>query len=106
MSLKIVRRDITTLEVDAIVNAANVRLAVGGEENLLRNCYTNSLKLTVEKNLQSIAFPLISSGIYGYPPVDALKTAVAAIEDFLKNNDLKVVFTVMNQKLIDNFLSN
>ena len=50
-----------------------------GEEELLRNCYINSLQLAADNNLQSIAFPLISSGIYGYPPRAALKVAVNAI---------------------------
>ena len=74
-----------------------------GEENLLRACYINSLKLAVERNLQSVAFPLISSGIYGYPPHDALKVAVRAIKDFLADNDLDVTLTVMNKALLAEF---
>lgn len=74
-----------------------------GEENLLRNCYVNSLKRAVEHNLQSVAFPLISSGIYGYPPRDALKVAVTAINDFLADNDLDVMLTVMNKALLAEF---
>lgn len=72
-----------------------------GEENLLRNCYTNSLKLAVEKNLSSVAFPLISSGIYGYPPQEALKVAVDAIKTFLKQHDLDVTLTLMDKSLLD-----
>jgi len=72
-----------------------------GEENLLRACYTNSLKLAVEKNLSSVAFPLISSGIYGYPPHEALKVAVDAIKTFLKQHDLDVTLTLMNKSLLD-----
>ena len=72
-----------------------------GEENLLRACYTNSLKLAVEKNLSSVAFPLISSGIYGYPPHEALKVAVDAIKIFLKQHDLDVTLTLMNKSLLD-----
>ena len=139
MALKILSADITRLEVDAIVNAANTQLAAGGgvcgaifpgeavitsgfnlpakfiihtagpiwrggnfgEENLLRNCYTNSLKLAAENNLQSVAFPLISSGIYGYPPRDALKVAVQAIKDFLAEKDLEVILTVLDKSLLD-----
>ncbi|MBR0288645.1 MAG: macro domain-containing protein [Selenomonadaceae bacterium] len=158
MPLKILNADITTLKVDAIVNAANTQLAAGGgvcgaifraagyrelqaacdklapiqtgeavitpgfnlpakfiihtagpiwrggnfgEENLLRSCYTNSLKLAAENNLQSVAFPLISSGIYGYPPPDALKVAVQAIKDFLKQKDLEVILTVLDKSLLD-----
>ncbi|MBE8954691.1 MAG: macro domain-containing protein [Quinella sp. 2Q5] len=72
-----------------------------GEAQLLRACYTNSLKLAAENNLTSVAFPLISSGIYGYPPRDALKVAVSAIEDFLRERDLDVVLTVLNRSLLD-----
>ena len=75
------------------------------EENLLRNCYTNSLKLAVEKNLHSVAFPLISSGIYGYPPFDALTVAVDAIEKFLVQHDMDVTLTVMNKDLLEKFLA-
>ena len=158
MPLKIFSADLTRLEVDAIVNAANTQLAAGGgvcgaifraegyrqlqaacdklapiqtgeavitpgfnlpakfiihtsgpiwrggnfgEENLLRSCYTNSLKLAAENNLQSVAFPLISSGIYGYPPPDALKVAVQAIKNFLKQKDLEVILTVLDKSLLD-----
>ncbi|MBQ7723476.1 MAG: macro domain-containing protein, partial [Selenomonadaceae bacterium] len=76
-----------------------------GEENLLRNCYTNSLKLAAENNLQSVAFPLISSGIYGYPPRDALKVAVQAIKDFLAEKDLEVILTVLDKSLLDSVKS-
>lgn len=163
MALKILQADITTLKVDAIVNAANCKLknygikqgggvcgaifrAAGhrelqaacdklapigtgeavitpgfnlpakfvihtagpiykdgtcGEEELLRNCYINSLQLAVENNLQSVAFPLISSGIYGYPPRDAFKVAVNAINDFLADKDLDVILTVLDKSLLD-----
>lgn len=158
MALKILQADITTVKVDAIVNAANTQLLAGGgvcgaifraagrkelqaacnklapigtgeavitpgfnlpakfiihtagpiykdgtcgEEDLLRNCYLNSLKLAVENNLQSVAFPLISSGIYGYPPREALKVAVNAINDFISKKDLDVILTVLDKSLLD-----
>ena len=157
MALKILSADITRLEVDAIVNAANTNLLAGGgvcgaifraagrrelqaacdklapiqtgeavitpgfnlpakfiihtagviwrggqhgEENLLRACYINSLTLAAEHNLQSVAFPLISSGIYGYPPPDALKVAVHAIKDFLPRRDLDVILSVLDKSLL------
>ena len=156
MTLKFLRTDITTLKVDAIVNAANTNLLAGGgvcgaifraagyrelqaacdklapiqtgeavitsgfnlpakfiihtagpiyrggqfdEENLLRSCYVNSLQLAAENNLHSVAFPLISSGIYGYPPADALKVAVRAIKDF--SGDMEVTLTLLDKSLLD-----
>ena len=158
MALKFLSEDITTLQVDAIVNAANTQLLAGGgvcgaifraagyrklqdacnklapiqtgeavitdgfnlpakfiihtagpiwhggtngEENLLRACYSNSLKIAVEKNCHSIAFPLISSGIYGYPPNEALTVAVDEIKNFLKQHDIDVTLTLINKALLD-----
>lgn len=144
MPFTIVRKDITKMEVDAIVNAANTELLMGGGvcgaifkaagasklqeacdklspiktgeavitpgfklpakyvihtagpvynrqhkekcAELLRAAYTNSLKLAAENNCRSIAFPLISSGIYGYPKAEALEVATAAITDFITKN--------------------
>ncbi|CAN2041419.1 2'-O-acetyl-ADP-ribose deacetylase, regulator of RNase III activity [Candidatus Magnetomoraceae bacterium gMMP-15] len=56
------------------------------DSRLLSKCYKNSLKLAVDNNLKSIAFPAISCGIYGYPIKDACKTAVDTTCEFLKNN--------------------
>jgi O-acetyl-ADP-ribose deacetylase (regulator of RNase III) len=59
-----------------------------GEEELLRICYINSLNLANKKNCKSVAFPLISSGIFGYPKDEALTVATKTIGDWLlKNND-------------------
>ncbi len=148
MPFTIIRQDITKMEVDAIVNAANTDLKMGGgvcgaifkkagigrlqaacdrlapiktgeavitpgfdlpakyvvhtvgpvyskqnpeeSERLLRSAYTESLKLAVENELESIAFPLISSGIYGYPKDEALQVATSAIRDFLEDHDIDV----------------
>jgi O-acetyl-ADP-ribose deacetylase len=56
-----------------------------GEERLLRNCYRNSLLIASEKGFRQIAFPAISTGIYGYPAELAAKTALNEVTDFLKN---------------------
>src|SRR5438445_13364133 len=55
----------------------------GQEAELLANCYHNSLALVVEKNLASIAFPAISTGVYGYPLSKAARVSSKAIENFL-----------------------
>lgn len=154
MPFTIVRQDITQMDVDAIVNAANTELAMGGgvcgaifraagpselqascnrlapiqtgkavitpgfglpakyvihtagpvyrdgtqgEEQLLRSSYQNSLTLARENGCQSIAFPLISSGIYGYPKQEALTVATDAIRDFLDEHDMDVYLTVFDK---------
>ena len=71
----------------------------GGTQNefkLLQNCYLNSLKAAVENDCKSIAFPLISSGIYGVPKDIAMEAAKTAIESFLKTNELKVYLVLFN----------
>jgi len=155
MPFEIIRNDITKMQVDAVVNAANSRLkqgggvcgaifdaagadklqaecdrigycAVGGavmtggyalpakhiihtvgpvwqggghrEEELLFSCYTNTLHLALEHGLTSIAFPLISSGIYGYPKEEALRVAVSAIESFLQKHDMAVYLVLFDQE--------
>jgi O-acetyl-ADP-ribose deacetylase (regulator of RNase III) len=154
MPFSIVRQDITKLEVDAIVNAANTDLKMGGgvcgaifkaagpgqlqaacdrlspirtgeaaitpgfglpakfvihaagpiyrggksgEEQLLRAAYTNSLKLAAENKCESVAFPLISSGIYGYPRDEALQVATSAIQDFLADHDMDVTLALFGK---------
>lgn len=153
MPFNIIRADITTLNTDAIVNAANAKLKQGGgvcgaifsaagaselqkacnkighcptgqavitegfnlnakfiihtvgpiygvdtnAEKLLYSCYESSLALAKEKGLNSIAFPLISSGIYGYPKREALSIAQSAIKDFLNSNDMDVYLVVYDK---------
>ncbi len=155
MPFTIVRQDITKMKVDAIVNAANTNLQMGGgvcgaifkaagapqlqaacdklapiktgdavitpgfnlpakfiihaagpvyqestreqNEQELRAAYTNSLKRAVENKCKSIAFPLISSGIYGYPKDEALQVATWAIQDFLTDHDIDVNLAVFDK---------
>lgn len=159
------RGDITTLKVDAIVNAANRTLLGGGgvdgaihraagpelleacrflkgcetgeakltpgfrlpashvihtvgpvwhggkdrEVKLLAKCYTKSLELAMEKNLDSIAFPNISTGVYGFPKALAAKTAIGAVKAFFAKHDVNmqvtfVLFDFENERLYQNLL--
>jgi len=69
-----------------------------GEEDLLRACYTNALDLARQHSCESVAFPLISSGIYGYPKEKALSVATSAIGDWLLHNDMDVSLVVFDKK--------
>ncbi|WP_372829229.1 O-acetyl-ADP-ribose deacetylase [Psychrobacter maritimus] len=141
VTLSVIQADITTLNIDVIVNAANSSLLGGGgvdgaihraagrellaycrtlngcqtgeakispafklpcqyvihtvgpvwhgghdnEPELLANCYTNSLDLAVKHNLTSIAFPAISTGVYGYPLDKATNIAIDTVQNYVLN---------------------
>jgi O-acetyl-ADP-ribose deacetylase len=154
MPLEIVRHDLTKMKVDAIVNAANTELKMGGgvcgaifqaagvyelkhacdeiggcsvgqavitegfklsakyiihtpgpiwkggshqEAELLKNSYDHSLELAKKYQCESVAFPLISTGIYGYPKEDALQIAVSTISKFLLYHDMHVYLVVFDK---------
>ncbi len=158
--VKLIQGDITKLQVDAIVNAANSSLLGGGgvdgaihraggpqileackqirnkqggcktgeavittggnlkakhvihtvgpvwnggsnnEEQLLGNAYRNSLQLAVEHNISTIAFPNISTGIYGFPKRRAAEIAIATVQQFLQSNDSirEVIFCCFDEE--------
>ncbi|MDR0570057.1 MAG: O-acetyl-ADP-ribose deacetylase [Clostridiales Family XIII bacterium] len=66
-----------------------------GEAELLRRCYQNSLKLAKTNGLKSVAFPAVSTGVYGYPADEAAEVAEKAVFDFFDENpeyDVEVIF--------------
>ncbi len=156
--IKIIQGDITKLEVDAIVNAANNSLLGGGgvdgaihrsagpdlleetrkiggcptgearvsggydlparwvihtvgpvwkggsqnEENLLASCYRNSFAAAVEKGVKTVAFPAVSTGVYGFPLKRATEIAMRETRQFLENDDLldQVIFVCFSQEAL------
>ena len=69
-----------------------------GEEMILRSCYRTSLRIAEAKRCKSIAFPLISSGSYGYPKEAALRTAVEEIRSYLEHSNMTVFLVVFGKE--------
>ncbi len=68
-----------------------------GEKELLASCYRSSLRLAAENGLESVAFPLISAGIYGYPKAQAIRVAVDTISEFLAENEMTVYLVIFDK---------
>jgi len=73
-----------------------------GEAELLTSCYRNSLRVAVENGINTIAFPAISCGAYGYPILEAAGIANRAVRDFLAADDRieKVIFVVATDEIV------
>ena len=71
-----------------------------GEERLLRSCYQNSLRLAWDTGCRSMAFPLISAGIYGYPLRQALAIALEEMEAFLIEHPMDLTLAVLDPAIV------
>jgi len=70
------------------------------EAELLRSCYTESMRLALKHDCRNIAFPGISTGIYGYPVEEASKIALSTVKDFLKKSgsEIEVIFVCFSDR--------
>lgn len=84
-----------------IIHAVSPRYIDGesGEEDKLRSCYRESLRIAKENRLKSIAFPLIATGGFGYPKAEGLRIAADEINSFLLANDMLVYIVVFDDKV-------
>nr|WP_308507761.1 O-acetyl-ADP-ribose deacetylase [uncultured Stomatobaculum sp.] len=83
-----------------VIHAVGPRWQGGtqGEEEKLRSCYRESLKLAAEYQCETVAFPLISAGIYGYPKAEALRVAVEQISAFLETAEMTVYLVIFDRE--------
>ena len=72
-----------------------------GEAETLASCYRNSLRLASENDCESVAFPLISAGTYGFPRDLALDVALTTIREFLEDHEMDVTLVVFNRKAFE-----
>lgn len=69
-----------------------------GEFADLRSCYVNSLNLAGELGCESVAFPLIATGVYGFPKAEALRIAISVFSDFLLKEDMEIILVVFDKE--------
>lgn len=88
------------LQAKYIIHAVSPRYKGGGdgEEAKLRSCYVKALNLALQKGIKSIAFPLISTGSFGYPKEEGLRIAADEINAFLQDNKMDVYLVVFDEK--------
>ena len=71
-----------------------------GEVQLLRECYDSALRIALERGCESVAFPLLSAGTYGFPKALALQIAVSAFSAFLIKHDMQIYLVVFNKEAV------
>ena len=72
-----------------------------GERDTLRSCYEQSLALAAELACESIAFPMIATGVYGFPKDEALNIALSEVGKFLLTHEMKVILVVFDRKALE-----
>ncbi|MBN1215129.1 MAG: macro domain-containing protein [Candidatus Lokiarchaeota archaeon] len=98
------------LKAKHIIHAVGPRLGEGNEEIKLENAVLNSLNIMDENNLKSIAFPAISTGIFGYPIEKCAKIMISTIKNYLENRQTSIeqviicLFTQEDFKIFEEFL--